>query len=210
MKDAPYSSPRARDVRAAAPGVSAERAGASTGHGVPGFGWMPTRAMKQAAMAFLRVRAGAEALAIRLSGLRATDAAIAQAAARAIEWNVLVPKDTVTVEVKNGYVVLTGKVRWAFQIEEPEGCVRTLAEVRGVTNRITSADRVNPALVSPDHENARPVGEVAPESKPGRSVATARVREAPQRVRAPGRYRIRRRFGGPQGPCWTSPVNHGL
>jgi osmotically-inducible protein OsmY len=54
-----------------------------------------------------------------------------------------VPLGKVKVKVENGWVTLTGEVDWSYQLATAEQCVRPLAGVRGLFNRITITPRVD-------------------------------------------------------------------
>ena len=89
------------------------------------------------------VRAIALDLDVRLSPEHArSDFEIAQAAAAALRLNSLVPDGKVKVEVEDGWVTLTGQVDWAYQFASAEQCIRPLAGVRGINNRVTIKPRV--------------------------------------------------------------------
>jgi osmotically-inducible protein OsmY len=113
-------------------------------------GWVDTFAKKWAAEeAALRVK-GVQAVAndieVRLlPGQERTDADIAQAVLRALEWDVFVPADKVKVTVSKGWVTLEGEVEWQYQREAAERAARNVTGVRGVTNMI----RVTPKNPSP-------------------------------------------------------------
>lgn len=55
---------------------------------------------------------------------------------QALERNVNVPSDRISVTVKDGWLTLEGKVGWGYQKEAAEYAVRYLSGVRGVTNKI--------------------------------------------------------------------------
>jgi osmotically-inducible protein OsmY len=80
-----------------------------------------------------------------LSSAERTDADIAAAAARAVEWDALVPTDKVDVTVSKGHVTLKGEVEWQFQRYEAEWVVRRLTGVKGVINLITVNPRMTPS-----------------------------------------------------------------
>ena len=64
------------------------------------------------------------------------DTDIAAAVQRAFEWNVMVP-DSVTAEVRNGAVTLSGQVTWNYEREAASQAIRQLKGVVGVRNSIT-------------------------------------------------------------------------
>ncbi len=89
------------------------------------------------------VRAVANDISVRALGT-SDDTDIANAAATAIESNVLVPKDKLEITVKNGKVTLTGEVDWEYERAAALAAVRLLSGVRDVINHI----RLKPAPVS--------------------------------------------------------------
>lgn len=70
------------------------------------------------------------------------DADIADAVVQALEWNVLVPHDTIEARVSEGWVRLEGVVDWNYQRAAAEESVQRLAGVKGVTNLITVKPRM--------------------------------------------------------------------
>lgn len=104
-------------------------------------GQVPTYAEKidaeQAALRVFGVKAVVDQLDVQLKKpfLR-DDAAIADAAVTALQWNVNVPSNKVNVVVTRGIVKLEGEVSWNYQKEAAQNAVRYLAGVRGVLNLI--------------------------------------------------------------------------
>jgi osmotically-inducible protein OsmY len=91
------------------------------------------------------VKAVANDIEVRLpSASERTDADIAAAAVRALEWDAFVPTDKVDITVSKGWVTLSGELEWQFQREDAERVVRRLTGVKGVTNLITVKPRVSP------------------------------------------------------------------
>jgi osmotically-inducible protein OsmY len=72
-----------------------------------------------------------------------SDSEIAQAAASALRLNSMVPEGKVQIEVENGWVTLIGEVDWRYQLVRAEQCIRPLAGVRGLYNRITIKPRAS-------------------------------------------------------------------
>lgn len=112
-------------------------------------GWVDTYtkrwAAEDAAHRVRGVKAVANDVEVRLSTSdQRTDADIAAAAMRALEWDALVPTNKVQVTVSKGWVTLGGEVEWAFQREDAERVVRRLVGVRGVTNLIMVHPSVKP------------------------------------------------------------------
>src|SRR5919107_413084 len=72
-------------------------------------------AAEQAAHSVRGVAAVANDIELRLpSSAERTDADIAAAAARALEWDALVPIEKLDVSVSKGWVTLRGAVEWQF------------------------------------------------------------------------------------------------
>ncbi len=122
-------------------------------------GWVDSYTKKWAAEdAAHRVR-GVKAVAndieVRLSTAdQRTDADIAAAAVRALEWDALVSVEDLDVTVSKGWVTLKGTVEWQFQKDDAERVVRRLTGVRGVTNLITVKPRVTPSDLKQKIEQA--------------------------------------------------------
>ena len=101
------------------------------------------RAVERAAGRVRGVRAVSSQLEVKPVGpAERTDADIAWAAANALAWNALVPKDRVSVSVSRGWIVLEGAVERGFQRRAAEDAVADLAGVVGVTNMV----EVQPAV----------------------------------------------------------------
>jgi osmotically-inducible protein OsmY len=100
-------------------------------------------AAEEAAHRVRGVKAVANDIEVRLpSDGKRTDADLAAAAVRALEWDAFVPVDQLDVTVSNGWVTLKGDVEWQYQKNDAERVVRRLTGVTGVTNLITVKPRV--------------------------------------------------------------------
>jgi len=122
-------------------------------------GWvdscMKRWAAEDAAHRVRGVKAVANDIEVRLpSSSERTDADIAAAAARALEWDALIPVDRVDVTVSKGWVTLKGEVDWRYQKEDAERVVRRLTGVKGVTNLITVRPRPAPSDLKKEIEPA--------------------------------------------------------
>ncbi|MET8550988.1 BON domain-containing protein [Micromonospora zamorensis] len=83
------------------------------------------------------VRAVADEIEVRLPGTPGrTDAEVALAASRALEWDSFVPAERLDVTVANGWLMLRGEVEFGWQRRAAEGELRRLDGVRGLTNLI--------------------------------------------------------------------------
>ena len=101
------------------------------------------------------VKAVANEIEVRLSKAdERTDADIAAAAVRALEWDVFVPVEKIDVTVSKGWVTLKGEVAWQYQKQDAERVVRRLAGVKGVNNLITVKTRLAPSELKKKIEDA--------------------------------------------------------
>ncbi|MEU3454466.1 BON domain-containing protein [Micromonospora sp. NPDC006766] len=83
------------------------------------------------------VRAVASDLEVRLPAIEErTDADIAIAASRTLEWDSFVPAERLDVTVADGWIMLRGEVEYGFQRRTAERELRRLRGVRGVTNLV--------------------------------------------------------------------------
>ena len=122
-------------------------------------GWVESYTKKWAAEAAAhRVRgvlAVANDIEVRLpSSAERTDADIAAAAIRALEWDAFVPVDKLDVTVSKGWVTLRGEVEWQYERQDAERVLRRLSGVRGVTNLITVKPRLTPTELKEKIEQA--------------------------------------------------------
>jgi osmotically-inducible protein OsmY len=101
-------------------------------------------AAEEAAHRVRGVRAVANDIEVRLpSSAERTDADIASAALRALEWDAFVPVEKIDVTVSKGWVTLKGEVEWQYQKQDAERVVRRLSGVRGVSNLIVVKPRLS-------------------------------------------------------------------
>jgi osmotically-inducible protein OsmY len=74
-----------------------------------------------------------------------TDPEIAREVVRALEGNVTLPKDRITVTIKDGYVTLDGIVEGNHQRTEASACAHRVRGICGLENKIL----VRPAVAAP-------------------------------------------------------------
>jgi len=122
-------------------------------------GWVDSYTKKwaaeEAAHRVRGVKAVANDIEVRLpSSAERTDADIAAAAVRALEWDASLSIVNLDVTVSKGWVTLKGEVEWQYQKEDAERVVRRLAGVKGVTNLITVKPRVTPSDLKQKIEQA--------------------------------------------------------
>ncbi len=123
------------------------------------MGWVDSYTKKWAAEeAAHRVRgvmAVANDIEVRLPvSAERTDADIAAAAIRALEWDALVPTEKLDITVSKGWVTLKGEVEWQYQKQDVGRVVRRLSGVKGVTNLITVKPRLTPSELKEKIEQA--------------------------------------------------------
>ena len=142
------------------PSVTAAHIGVTARDGVITLlGHVQRFAEKQAARsAALRVRgvkAVAEEIEVKLPfDVKRSDDDIARAAIDRLAWDSTLPKDAVKMTVENGWLTLTGEVRWHFEQEAAAQDVRHLWGVVGVSNQITLKPRVNTYNLTSDISTA--------------------------------------------------------
>ena len=112
-------------------------------------------AAEEAAHRVRGVKAVANDIEVRLpTSAERTDADIAAAVVRALEWDAMIPIEKLDVTVSRGWVTLKGEVEWQFQRDEAERVVRRISGIRGVTNLITVTPRVTPSELKEKIEQA--------------------------------------------------------
>lgn len=116
-------------------------------------GHVPNYAQKFAAQRIVKRVKGVSAIAdemeVRYPGAPGhTDEDIAHHAIQMLNWDVMLPDDTVKVRVSKGWVTLEGELEWEYQRRAAEADVRKLGGVIGVTNAITLKARVQAVDVS--------------------------------------------------------------
>ena len=94
------------------------------------------------------VKAIAQELDIHLPpDKKAADDEIAQRALKMLDWDVLIPRGAISVEVEHGIITVSGTVEWGYQRDEVERDLRRLGGVRGVVNLIEVRPHVDAADV---------------------------------------------------------------
>lgn len=133
------------------PRVQPNEIGVSVKEGVVSLtGWVDSYTKKwaaeEAAHRVRGVKAVANDLEVRLPfASERTDADIAKAAVRALEWDAFLSTDKIDVTVSRGWVTLKGDVEWQYQKQDAERVVRRLTGVKGVSNLITVTPKITPS-----------------------------------------------------------------
>ena len=122
-------------------------------------GWVDSYTKKwaaeEAAHRVHGVKAVANDVEVRLSTAAwRTDADIAAAAVRALEWDAFMPVEKIDVTVTKGWVALKGEVEWQYQREEAERVVKRLVGVKGVINLIVVKPKSSPEDIKKKIEEA--------------------------------------------------------
>ncbi len=123
------------------PKLNAEQIGVSVNNGAVSLlgtidSYAEKRAVEDAVKRVGAVRVVADELSVRINGAHAhDDSEIAEAALRALNWDVWVPK-TVTAKIQAGMITLEGRVDWNYQRDSAERAVRNLEGVTSVNNAI--------------------------------------------------------------------------
>jgi osmotically-inducible protein OsmY len=122
-------------------------------------GWVDSYTKKwaaeEAAHRVRGVKAVANDIEVRLAATaERTDADIAEAVVRALEWDALISVDKLDVTVSKGWVTLKGQVEWQYQKQDAERVVRRLSGVKGVTNLMTVKPSVTPSAIKAQIEQA--------------------------------------------------------
>jgi len=123
------------------------------------MGWVDSYtkrwAAEEAAHRVRGVLAVANDIEVRLPvSAERSDADIAAAAIRALEWDAFVPVDQLDITVSKGRITLKGQVEWQYQKQDAERVVRRLSGVRGVSNLITVKPRLTPSELKEKIERA--------------------------------------------------------
>ena len=72
-----------------------------------------------------------------------TDADLAKTALNLLAWDVVLPKNSVTVTVEHGWLQLDGSVDWDYQKHDAERAVHAMAGLIGIDNRIVVRQTVS-------------------------------------------------------------------
>lgn len=76
-----------------------------------------------------------------------TDKEIAKAVINAMAWDTSVPEDKVSVKVEDGWVYLSGELKWFYQKDAAKKAVENLLGVKGVVNSIKIKQAVEPTQI---------------------------------------------------------------
>jgi osmotically-inducible protein OsmY len=85
---------------------------------------------------------------------RRPDDEIAAAAHNTLAWHASVPRGSVKVTVKHGWIMLSGTVEWEYQSRAAEAAVRNLVGIRGLVNLVEIKPTIEPHDVTRQIEAA--------------------------------------------------------
>lgn len=101
------------------------------------------------------VNAIVEKIEIKFKGsLKIGDDENAKDALNALKWDWQVPHDTIKVKIEEGWVTLTGEVRWNYQKDAAKKAVSSLHHIKGVTNDIVIKAETADQIEQKDIEEA--------------------------------------------------------
>jgi osmotically-inducible protein OsmY len=142
------------------PRVQPNEVGVSVKDGIVTLtGWVDSYtkrwAAEEAAHRVRGVKAVANDIDVRLpTSLERTDADIAEACVKALEWDAFLPTDKIHVTVSKGWVTLKGELEWQYQKDEAERVLRRITGIKGVSNLITVKPKVTPSELKQKIEQA--------------------------------------------------------
>ena len=133
------------------PEIASNDIGVSVADGVVTLtGYVRSSQEKLAAESLVRILPGVRAIAndiLVAEPVSKTDPEIAREALAALAVNAGVPKEGITVTVRDGEVGLDGFVEWQFQRDSVETAIAGLEGVRSVSNRIEIRPMVSPSEI---------------------------------------------------------------
>ena len=122
-------------------------------------GHVASYAQKLAAISAVRrvkgVHGFADEIEVRYSSDEKTsDDEIAKRVINVLSWDSVIPSNAIQVTVRDGLVILTGKVNWYYQKSSAERDIRGLSGVRSVVNNIEIEPHARPEDVKKKIEAA--------------------------------------------------------
>jgi len=142
------------------PDIDSDHIGIRADNGIVTLkGYVPSYVQKHAAEAAVKrvagVRGVVESLQVYLAGSNPTeDQELAKRAINSLDWDVLVPSQSVKVTVEGGWVSLSGEVSWQYQKNAAENAVRKLCGVVRLINNVTLKRQPQPTDIKQRIEKA--------------------------------------------------------
>jgi hyperosmotically inducible protein len=122
-------------------------------------GHVASYAQKLAAISAVRRVKGVHGIADEIevrysSDEKTSDDEIAKRVINVLSWDSVIPSNAIQVAVRDGLVILTGKVNWYYQKSSAERDIRGLSGVRSVVNNIEIEPHARPENVKKKIEAA--------------------------------------------------------
>lgn len=122
-------------------------------------GVVDSYAKKLAAEKAAKCVTGVKAIALDIevkygSDYKKTDKEIAKACVNALAWDTSVPDDKISVKVEDGWVYLSGELKYFYQKDAAKKAVENLLGVKGVINSIQIKQAVEPSQIKEKITNA--------------------------------------------------------
>ncbi|MBJ2175675.1 BON domain-containing protein [Aureibaculum sp. A20] len=106
--------------------------------------YVKKREAEKAAKSVVGVKAVAEDIEVKYGTTsHKSDTEIATAAVSALKWNIAVPENKIDVKVEDGWVYLTGEVKWEFEKKAAKKAVENLTSVKYVVNNISLKNNID-------------------------------------------------------------------
>jgi len=94
------------------------------------------------------VKAIAEDIKVKYgTNYQKTDIEIGKAIVRAFEWNTSVPEDKVAIEVRDGWINLSGEVEYPYEKEAAKRVTQNILGVKRINNTIEIKKTVKPLAI---------------------------------------------------------------
>ncbi|QCX38567.1 BON domain-containing protein [Aureibaculum algae] len=106
--------------------------------------YVKKREAEKAARSVVGVKAVAEDIEVKYGTTsHKSDTEIATAAVSALKWNIAVPENKIDVKVEDGWVYLTGEVKWEFEKKAAKKAIENLTGVKYVVNNISLKNNID-------------------------------------------------------------------
>lgn len=101
------------------------------------------------------VKAVAEDIEVKYgTAYKITDKEIAKSIVHAFEWNTAIPEDKILIEIRNGWVTLSGEVEFWYQKDAARSVIVNMLGVKGITNNINIKPIIKPYEIQNNITNA--------------------------------------------------------
>jgi len=91
------------------------------------------------------VKAVAEDIEVRYgTSYDKSDKEIAKAVVHAFKWDSIIPEDKIAIEIRDGWVYISGELKWSYQKDAAKRVVENIFGVKGVINNINIKQAVKP------------------------------------------------------------------